>query len=492
MVAAVGFSLLQQKEYTASASLLFRDPGFAQDLFGSSVGSANPDPTREAATNVKLVELDVVAVRASKALGGNPSAEEIAGMVTVSADGLSDVVSVAATDPDPRRAARVANTFARQFISFRAAADKSKLLQAQRLAEQEFERLPPDQQADARGQSLGRAAEKLGVLASLQTGNAELVQPADAPTSPSSPRPLRNGIIGAILGLLAGIAIAFLLERLNRKLRDPEEAREAFGLPVLGTVPASKAIMASNEGAVAAELPFVENEAFRMLRASLRYFNVDHDMRSVLITSHAAEVGKSTVSWNLARVAATSSKAIIVETDLRNPSLSRQHGVLAGPGLAELLTHQVDLDEAIQSKPIPSGANGTGESALDVIVAGSIPPNPAELIESQAMSDVLSQLTERYELVVIDTAPVGVVSDAYPLLRKVDGVLVVARLGQTTRDTAERLRERLSRLEAPTLGVVANGVKLRRRGRYGYGHYGAYYGQSPEQTEAAPRESASQ
>jgi Mrp family chromosome partitioning ATPase len=97
------------------------------------------------------------------------------------------------------------------------------------------------------------------------------------------------------------------------------------------------------------------------------------------------------------------------------------------------------------------------------------------------MSDVLSQLTERYDLVVIDTAPIGVVSDAFPLLRKVDGVIVVMRLGQSTRDSAEQLREQLGRLDAPTLGLVANGVRMRKRGKYGYGYYGGYYGRSPEQ-----------
>jgi capsular exopolysaccharide synthesis family protein len=229
----------------------------------------------------------------------------------------------------------------------------------------------------------------------------------------------------------------------------------------------------------------MENESFRTLRASLRYFNVDHDMRSVLITSGAAQEGKSTVAWNLARAAATSSKAIIVESDLRNPSLNRQHGLAMGPGLAELLTHQIELDSAIQSMPIATGTNGASrdERRLDVIVAGSMPPNPAELIESQAMSDVLSQLVERYDLIVIDTAPVGVVSDAFPLLRKVDGVIVVARLGQTTRDAAERMRDQLGRLEAPLLGVVANGVKLKRRGKYGYGY--GYYGPAAEEQDVA-------
>lgn len=490
--AAIGFSLLQQKEYSASASLLFRNPGFAEDLFGTSAAAANPVPTREAATNETLVGLDVVAERTAERLPGL-SGDDVAAMIEVSSEGEAEVVSVTATGPWPAQARRVANEFARQFIAFRASTDKSKLQQAKRLAERQLERLTPEEREGPRGEALSRAAEKLGILASLQTGNAELVQPADLPTEPSSPKPVRNGVLGALLGLLLGIGLAFLFERLNRRLRDPEEVREAFGLPVLGTVPESKAIMTSNEGAAAAELPFMENEAFRMLRASLRYFNVDRDMRTLLVTSHSAEVGKSTVAWNLGRVAATSSKVLVVETDLRNPTLARQHGLSMGPGLAELLTHQVELDEAIQNKPIAAGGNGSdgGDRSLDAIVAGSLPPNPAELIESQAMSQALAELRERYELVVIDTAPVGVVSDAFPLLGQVDGAIVVARIERSTTDAAERLRDQLAQLDAPVLGVVANGIKLRRGGKYGYGNYGGYYGAAAQRPSEAATPSGS-
>lgn len=489
--AAFGFSELQTKEYSASASLLFRNPGFAEDLFGTTPTASNPVPTREAATNEKLVGLKVVAGRAAKRLPGL-SADEVSGMVSVESQGEAELVSVTATSPDPAEARRVANTFARQFIAFRAGTDKAKLNQAKRLAEKEFERLSPEEKESARGQALSRGAEKLGILASLQTGNAELVQPAGLPTSPSSPKPKRNALLGAILGLLLGIGLAFLLERLNRRLRDPEEAQEAYRLPVLGTVPESKAIDATNHGETAAELPFLENEAFRMLRASLRYFNVDEEIQTVLVSSHAAGVGKSTTAWHLARVAASSSKTVLVETDLRNPSLARQHGLRMGPGLAELLTHQIDVDAAVQSKPIAAGSNGAdaGERTLDVIVAGANPPNPAELIESKAMNELLAQLRQRYELVVIDTAPMGVVADCFPLLREVDGAIAVTRLGQSTRDGAERLREQLARLEAPVLGVVANGVKVRRGGRYGYGYYGGYYQKAAEQEAPEPDLSA--
>jgi tyrosine-protein kinase len=489
-VAATGISLLQQKQYSASASLLFRNPGFAENLFDNTGSAPATDPTREAATNEKLVGLEIVAKRTSEHLKGL-TPEEISGMVSVSASGEADIVSVTATSSDPRQAKLVANTFAHQFIAFRAEADKSKLLEAKRLAEEEYGRLSPEQQAGPRGVALSSGAERLGILASLQTGNAELVQPAELPTSPSSPRPLRNGVVAALIGLMVGIGLVLLFERLNRRLRDPEEAREAFGLPILATVPESRAITASNMRSAALELPFMENEAFRMLRAQLRYFNVGRDLRTVVVTSHAASVGKSTVAWNLARVAATSSRAIVVETDLRDPTLAVQHGLRQSPGLAELLTDQVELDAVIQSKPLAVETNGAGgsELQLDVIVAGANPPNPAELIESKAMSDILSQLAKRYEFVVIDTAPIGVVSDAFPLLRAVDGVIVVARIGQTTRDTAHEMRDQLDRLDVSALGVVANAVKLRRGGRYGYGYYGPAAGgegvEKPEQPQKA-------
>jgi polysaccharide biosynthesis transport protein len=476
---ALGISLLQSKEYSASASLLFRNPGYAEDLFGTSAAQVNPSPTREAATNEKLVGLKVVAQRTAQAMPGL-SAEDVYEMVSVSSQGEAEVVAVTATDTDPEQAREVANTFARQFIAFRASADRSKLTQAKGLAESEFQKLSPAEQETARGQALSRSAEKLGVLASLQTGNAELVQPAETPTSPSSPKPLRNTLIGAVIGLLLGIAAAFLLERLDHKVRDPEEIQDVFGLPVLATIPESEAIPVPEPGSVAEPLPFAENEAFRMLRGSLRYFNVDADLRSVLVTSTEPEVGKSTVAWNLARIASSSSHTVLLETDLRNPSLARQHGLAPGPGLAELLTKQVGLDDAVQRKrlAVPT-TNGDGDPTMHVITAGMTPPNPGELIESQTMSEVLAQLISIYDFVVIDSAPVGVVADAFPLLSQVGGVIAVGRIGTSSRDSLHRLREQLGQLKAPVLGIVANGVRP-RRGRFAYGYYGNYGNYAPK------------
>jgi len=467
---AVGVSLAQQKEYAATASLLFQNSSFAEELFGDSSSNFSPDPSREAATNEKLVGLKIVGHRAAKQIPGL-NGKEVSEMVSVSAEGEADVVSVTATSADPQQAKVVANTFARQFISFRASADKSKLLEAKDLAELEYSRLSKDEQSGARGQALSRGAERLGLLASLQTGNAELVQPAELPTSPATPKPLRNGVLGLLLGLLLGVGGALVLESLSRKLRDPEEVRDVFGLPVVGTIPESKAILEANDGSASAELPFFENESFRTLRSALRYFSVDREMTSLLVVSYGASVGKSTVSWNLARVSASAGRTILVETDLRNGQLSTQHRLTPGPGLSQVLTHQADLESAIRSVSFRSSDELTGEA--DVLPAGFTPPNPAELLESDAMKELLATLRNQYDTVIIDTAPLGVVPDAFPLLRQVDGVIAVARLRVTTTDEGAHLRDQTARAEAPLLGVVVNGVKVKRGNKYGYGYYAA-------------------
>lgn len=474
--AAVGFSLLQEKQYTASASLLFRDPGFDQKVFGSSVLNLGTDPTREAATNVKLVGLDAIADRTAKALGHGLTGPEVQGEVSVEAQGQANVVAVRGTNHDPRFAAKLANTFAEEFIVFRRDADRKKITEAQRLVERDLEKLSASERAGEQGRSLQDQVKKLQVLAALQTGNAELVQTADVPTSPSSPKTKRNGILGAFLGLLLGVGLAALFERLNRRLRETEELAEAYDLPVLGTIPESETLASVTDGSA---LPFAEAEAFRLIRARLRYFNVDHDVRTLLVTSSASADGKTTVAWNLARTAAGGgdAKVLLLEADLRNPGLSRQHPPLgAGPGLAELLTHGVDLSGATQKVAVEDRSNGEApKRELDVIVAGSIPPNPAELIESHRMAELLEQLAESYDLVVIDTPPTSLLADAFPLMRQVSGVIIVGRLGKSTRDGAAHLKSELEKLGAPVLGVVANAVRT-RRGRYGYGYGYGYYG----------------
>src|SRR4051812_28591578 len=240
--AALVFSLSQQKQYSASASLLFRDPQLDQKLFGSTVFAPSSDPAREAATNAKLASLEVVAARTSKALGGKLPPGEISGKIAVAAAGQSDVVSITATDHDPAFAAKLANTFAQQFIIFRRDADRSKIAAAQQLVTDQLKKLSSVERAGAQGTALQQRGEQLRILAALQTGNAELVQPAGAPGAPSSPQTKRNVIFAALFGLIMGCGLAVLLERLDRRLKDPKQVSDVYGRPVIGAVPESREI----------------------------------------------------------------------------------------------------------------------------------------------------------------------------------------------------------------------------------------------------------
>lgn len=481
---ALTFSLLQHKEYSTTASLLFRDPQFDQKLFGSTAVPTNVDPTREAATNVELVSLDVVADRVARKLGGGLTGTAVTNEVQVASAGKSDVVSITATDRDPDQAARIANTFAEQYIVFRRAADRSKIQQAQTLVKNQITKLSVAARNGPRGRSLEGRSEQLGILASLQTGNAELVQPATVPTSPSFPRPVRNTAIGVILGILLGLGLALLFERFDRRLKHADDIADAFDRPVLGAIPESRVIARPDQAQATAELPAGEAEAFRMLRANLRYFNVDQRVVSVLITSASPMEGKSMVAVHLASAAGRAgAKVLLLEADLRRPTIGSKLGITSAGGLSLVLSGDMSLEHAAQAVDV-AGPGAANARPIDVVLAGPIPPNPADLIESESMRQIIENAETTYDLVVVDTPPTSVVSDAIPLVKEVSGVIVVTRLGRTTRESAAHLRGQLENLDANTLGVVVNSVSKSGGGGYGYG-YG--YGALPSDVSARSR-----
>jgi capsular exopolysaccharide synthesis family protein len=469
--AALVFSLVQTKQYTADATLLFRDPGFDQRIFGSSDVAA-PDPTREAATNITLVSLDAVADRTAADLGGGLTGDEVSSKVSVESQGQADVASIKATDPDPQFAATLANAFAQNYIRFRRSADRRKVQEARALVTADFNRLSPADQQSSEGQSLQRQISRLATLQALQTGNAELVQRATPPTSPSSPKTVRNTILGWILGLLLGVGVAALLERLDRRLRQPVEFEETFGFPVLTEVPESKSLARSNNGTI--DLLSAEGGAFQMLRTRLRYFNVDRDIRSVLVTSAAPGEGKTTVAWNLAASSAGAGlRTVLVEADFHQATVAGRTETKPQPGLSELLSGQSSLTSTVQLVPVENRQNGNrGIRRLEVIVSGSHPPNPVELLESDGMAQLVEELCANHDLVVIDTPPLPILADAIPLVKMVNGVIVVGRINKTTRDEAQALHAQLESLGAPVLGIVANRTS-RGRGYYGYYRHGS-------------------
>ncbi len=472
--AALAYSLVADEQYTATAKLLFRNPGFDQRLLGGPVLSPSLDTAREAATNIGLVSLDTVARRTAAAIKTRRlTSAEIRDKVTVAAEGQSNVVAISATDRDPAFAARLADTLARQYILFRRDADRSKIAQATDLVQGQLDELSTRQRNGARGRSLRTQVEQLRVLAALQTGNAELVGPAERPSAPSSPKPLRNTLLALFFALACGIGLAWLLDRLDQRVRDHDDIEALLGRPVVGAIPESGSLRA-DEGGGGLRLDGAEAEAFRALRTNLRYYDIDHDIRSLLITSSAPGDGKSTVARYLAATAAAAGvPVVLVEADLRRPTLNELYPALRKTGLSEVLTDQASIATATTSLPVSIGGAPPGMT-LDVITAGTLPPNPADLLESARMRAVLEELQTRYELVVVDSSPVTIVSDSIPILGLVGGVLVVMREAKTTISGARRLRDQLAHLGISPLGIVMNGTPpVAMRDHYGYLGYAA-------------------
>jgi polysaccharide biosynthesis transport protein len=454
--AALAFSLTQTKEYTASASLLFRDPGLDKKLFGSSFFEEAEDPERAAATNLRLVSLREVAERTARSLDRpGITADVIQSSLKVSPEGPSDIIAVEAVAQNPQLAARIANTFARKFIAFRREADRAKVREAQQLVQARLDQLSEDELIESPGRTLRERSRELDILAALQTGNAELVQAAEPPEKASSPQLKRNVAVGIFLGLLLAVGLALLREQLDRRVKDLDDVAGVFDLPVLATIPESRAISRGQPGLGLASAGS-QGDAFLMLRTNLRYFNIDHEVRSILVTSAGSLDGKTTVSWGLAVAEARAGKKVLfIEGDMRRPTVASQLGLSQGPGLSLVLAGAFAAGEALQKV-----------LDVDVLVAGPQPPNPAELMESQRMRELVHWGETHYDRVVIDSAPAAVVADAIPLVSEVTGVVVVVRLGRSRQDAAERLRDQLVNIDAPTLGVVVNSVPERARSHY--------------------------
>lgn len=469
---ALAVSTVQRKSYLATATLLIRDLAVDPRLSGSAV-SLSREPAREVETNLRLVKLGVVADRAAKRLNGQFSPSEISASVTVANAPDSDVLEVNAVQPWPRAAARTANAFADAYVDFRRDSDASTVTDAVQVIEAKLEENPPKRER----RDLETQLIRLRNLQSSLTGNVELVQRAQPPGSPSSPKPKRNAIIGGFAGLLIGLALAIAIEQRDRRWRRPEELAEALNLPVLGTVPESGLI--ALEGNVLRDPFSPEAEAFRMLRTNLRYFEVSREVKSLLVTSAAPRDGKSTIALNLAAAAAeVGTKTLLLEADIRRPTFAQVLGLSDDRGLTTLLTGEHgEISEVTQPILVTDRANGRptpdpeGRPQLDILVAGPVPPNPTDLIESDRMRWVMESAMAHYEFVVVDTAPATIIPDVIPLLKMVSGVVVVGRLGGGERDASLRLRDQLERLNAPTLGVVANFASTA-----GFSSYYSYYG----------------
>lgn len=298
---------------------------------------------------------------------------------------------------------------------------------------------------------------------------ATIVDSANLPLSPETPNVVRNLGLAAVLGLLLGFAVAVMRELLDTSVKTADDVATAAGTSVMAAIAydpdTSKAPLVS---ALRPHEPRVE--AFRVLRTNLQFVDVDAESKAYVVTSSVPGEGKSTTAVNIAiTMAQTGQNILLVDGDLRRPQVAAMLGLEDSIGVTTALVGRIGLDEAIQHH----------ESGLHVLTSGVIPPNPAELLQSQAMHDMVEKLRGRYDAIVFDAPPLLPVTDAALLASLTDGALMVVRHSRTTRDQLRGAHERLESVGAHTLGVVFNMVPKGRGGSYGYG-YGYGYGYAPK------------
>jgi capsular exopolysaccharide synthesis family protein len=465
--AAVAFSLTQPNRYTGSASILFRSQSLAQELPGST--SPTVDPQTQAATNLELVSLEQVAARTARQLDHGFTPQKISDSVDVAAKGASNVIDVKASWGKPETAARIATTFAQQFVRFQADAERARIRAAQHrlflTLKHERASAAPDQ---ARINTIQANLDDLQVLKGVSSGQAQVIQRADVPTSPSSPKPLRNAIIGVFAGLLLGIALAIALEQLDRRVRSAAEFEELLGVPLLAQIPKSDGFISSATSPI--PVPPLETEFFGILNTTIQRLDHGNGVSSLLITSPTAELGKTTIGLNLALAAARAgARTLFLEVDLRRPIVAQRLGISSERNLVQALTERLPLAEVVQSIPVPLSDSDDEGVELDVVVAGPQSRDAPRLIESTAMEHLIEEAEEAYDFVIVDAPPAGLISDAVALLSLIETAVIVCKVGTTTRDQVLWLRSQFEQLDENVLGVVANyaPVKIDQ-------YYGAY------------------
>ncbi|MDQ0730223.1 polysaccharide biosynthesis tyrosine autokinase [Arthrobacter sp. B1I2] len=387
-----------------------------------------------------IAESRLIADQVIASVGMDTTADALLSTISVKVPVETAEIRITATSPDPLRAQRVADAWVNEL------AKQVQLLESSVTA--------------------GQPASP-----NLPVGLVPLDK-AVRPAAPISPNIQLALLFGAVGGLLLAYAAALLRHHLDRRLRSSSQIERLFEVPVIGTLPYDPDISGTFKilGTERHELQKteVQNRAFiealRALRTNLRFLDVDHRPRIILVTSPMTSEGKSTVAGNLAvTMAATGEPVVIVDGDLRRPRIAGAFNLVPGVGVTNVLSGQAKLVDVIQAPTVLSN--------LSILGSGPTPPNPSELLGTNAMKQLLTTLSAG-ATVLIDAPPLLPVTDAAVLSRAADGVIVVARAGQTTRDELERSLKTLHTVNATVLGVIFNCVPT--KGVDSYAYYGSY------------------
>jgi capsular exopolysaccharide synthesis family protein len=440
---AFAWAQLQTPVYEATANGLVQSKATAEQggaIYGDSYAAA------KVPTYLEMVTWKVVAERAAEAIQTDESPEQLASRVTVTNPAGTSILKFTAQGGSPTEAAALAQAW-----------------------------------IDALGVTIDQ------VQSTSADGGAPIgiysAAAASVSSSPVFPDQRMALLVGGLLGLGVGIAFALVRTASDRRVRQADDVQDRTGVPVVGTVPASTALASDHrllDPAMTSEKgnSFALNEAFRALRTNLKFMDVDHPPRTIVITSPLPGDGKSTIACNLAvTLAANGESVVLVDGDLRRPTVARTMGLPGGAGLSDVLAGRVELADVLQRTPTPN---------LFVLAAGSIPPNPSELLGSDRMRRVLEQLST-HAMVIIDAPPLLPVTDGAVLTHQADGALMAISVGKTTYDIAEKAIATLHKAQGRVLGLVLNKAPLKGADapHYAHAYRGTYLPRTPADAESS-------
>jgi non-specific protein-tyrosine kinase len=419
---------LATPKYEATAQLFVSandtGGGLATDLQQGAQFSQDRVQSYAAIINTRQIT-DPVAHRLQVGLTG----EEISKEIQADAPLNTVLVNLHVTDISAKRAQHIANAVANQFANYAAFLEASA-----------DDTHPPVK--------------------------VTVVKEATLPTSPTSPKVGLSVALGLIIGLVVGIAGGILRETLDNTVKTPDDVQRATDRPAIGVIafdPDAKA-----HPLIVTQHPHSRRaEAFRQLRTNLQFVDIDTELKSIVVTSSVPNEGKTTTVSNLAiTLAQAGSKVLLIEADLRRPRLAKYLGLDGSVGLTSVLVGATSALEATQR---------WGESGLSVLPSGPLPPNPSELLSSNAMRQLIKRLEARFDLILIDAPPLLPVTDAAVLSAATSGALLIARYGSTKREQLARSAEALlDGVGARILGCVINMTPKRGPDAYYYGYAYSY------------------
>lgn len=417
-----GVSILSKATYTAETQLFvaIQSSGSVQEL-----QQGNTFSQARVQSYVRTVDSPLVLQPVIDSLGLSVTAEELAKNVSASTDLNTVLINISASDSSPVQAAAIAQSVADSLVKVVDGLERPK--------------------------AGGTSPVSLSII-----------KPAIAPLSPSAPHTRINILLGFIVGLAIGVAAAVLRTTLDSRIRGEADLRRVTNLPLLGGISfdsdATRKPLLTQSGPQSPRA-----ESFRQLRTNLQFANVAGHAKSVLVTSSLPGEGKSTTATNLAIALAQAGQTVcLVDADLRRPMVNDYLGLERNAGLTTALVGAADVNDLLQS---------WGDENLYVMTSGQIPPNPSELLGSDAMQQLIVRLQHAFDTVIIDAPPLLPVTDAAVLSRHVGGVVVVVGTQKVRQHDLEKSLMALEMVGSNVLGVVLNRLPVKGPDSYSYGYY---------------------